>query len=232
MITDTALFIIARNDEEWLEECIDTLLNRTIGYFDFLFVDNACTDNSADYSEYADYVITFTEEQSLVHALNAAYSFLLSYSQYSYFGIIHPDMKFPNPEWLVQLKHEMEIYPFIGRHCASMQLNLLTHNAPGAEGANLTRREVLQIVGLYDETYRGIGGYEDWDYHRRMTQYGFETWTSAKSKVWHHTMGTRGKLWTLEDQLANAEYYERKWGDTKQIVTVKELKECLSQSNS
>lgn len=152
------------------------------------------------------------DSRPLAEALNEGFDHFRRLG-FDYIGWVHPDMRFDDPEWLAALVRELRSWPRVGKVCAAnTRDNVPTELIDGHEQCYLIRREVLDEIGLFDEGYVGIGGYEDWDIHRRMVNAGWRVCISPHAKVFHAGMGTRSKRDTTADQVANAHRYQEKWG--------------------
>jgi hypothetical protein len=131
-----------------------------------------------------------------------------------YIGWIHPDMRFNDPEWLKGLLHELRCWPKVGKVCAANTRDPIPEDViDGHEQCYLIRASVLREIGLFDEGYIGIGGYEDWDMNRRIVNAGHRVVITPRSQVFHEGMATRSKRDTNAEAQANAARYEAKWGD-------------------
>jgi hypothetical protein len=152
---------------------------------------------------------------SLATALNTCFRRLLS-DGYEYIGWIHPDMRFGDPEWLTGLLHELRCWPKIGKVCAANTRDTLPGGMiDGHEQCYLIRSSVLREIGLFDEGYVGIGGYEDWDMNMRVLNAGYRVVITPRSRVFHEGMATRSRRDTTAEAIANAEYFRAKWGSDK-----------------
>jgi len=88
----------------------------------------------------------------------------------------------------------------------------------GQEQAYLIRRGILFRIGLFDEKFIGIGGYEDWDMNNRIRQEGLKVVIVPRSKVWHKGMQTRSRRDTSAEQIYNAGVYQTKWKSHKESI--------------
>ncbi len=158
------------------------------------------------------------DDQSLARALNEGFDHFRRQG-YDYIGWVHPDMRFDDPEWLNSLLLEMRMWPRVGKVCAANTRDPLPAQLiDGHEQCYIIRRSVLDEVGLFDEGYVGIGGYEDWDLNRRIVNAGWRVCISPRARVFHAGMGTRSKRDTTADQIANGERYRSKWGTDRAPV--------------
>ncbi|MHA1225128.1 MAG: glycosyltransferase family 2 protein [Candidatus Hodarchaeales archaeon] len=76
----------------------------------------------------------------------------------------------------------------------------------------LTKKEIMDKVGLFDENFK-IGFGEDRDYWRRIRKAGYETYRTHKTRVFHQGNVTIGKIENRRKYtFANREYLKQKWG--------------------
>lgn len=151
-------------------------------------------------------------DDSLTVSLNKGFSHFRDRG-FDYIGWVHPDHRFDDPEWLNGLVAELRSWPKVGKVCAANTRDVLPERMiDGHEQCYLIRRLVLDEVGLFDEGYRGIGGYEDWDLNRRIINAGWRVVITPQSRVFHAGMTTRSQRDTDDDARANAAYYAEKWG--------------------
>lgn len=134
---------------------------------------------------------------------------------FDYIGWVHPDMRFDDSEWLTSLVSELRCWPKIGKVCAANTRDPLPDRLiDGHEQCYIVRRLVLDEIGLFDEAYTGIGGYEDWDMNRRILNAGYRVCISPRARVYHAGMQTRSKRDTDDDARQNASRFIEKWGST------------------
>ncbi len=161
---------------------------------------------------YALFSVPVEPGSSLAASLNRGFREALA-ADCEYVGWIHPDMRFNDPEWLTGLLHEFRCWPKIAKACAANTRDALPETMiDGHEQCYLIRASVLREIGLFDEGYIGIGGYEDWDMNQRCINAGYRVVITPRSKVFHEGMATRSKRDTTPEQQANATYFETKWG--------------------
>jgi hypothetical protein len=150
--------------------------------------------------------------ESLANALNAAFRYWLDLGC-EYIGWVHPDMRFDDADWLAGLLHELRCWPRIGKVCAANTRDPSPKGIiDGHEQCFLIRSSVLREIGLFDEGYVGIGGYEDWDMNQRVLNAGYRVVVTPRSKVFHEGMATRSRRDTTAEAIANANHYREKWG--------------------
>jgi GT2 family glycosyltransferase len=224
------LLLITKNDEENLRKMLSTL-EETINYPTYICVADMCsTDDSPlvfiDWFEsqsnpyiYDAVVLYRPEDESLTKTMNAGFRHIMSRQECNYIGWIHPDMEFREASWLSELIDVLQAHPEIGKVCSyntrdswPMSEDLME----GQEQCYLIRRGILFKIGLFDEAFIGIGGYEDWDMNNRIKQEGFKVVIVPRSKVWHKGMATRERMDTTTEQIYNSEIYKKKWLSSKE----------------
>lgn len=221
-VEKVGLILITYNDEKYIEDCLGTL-GLTMAYpkFEVLILDLGSTDRTpqiaAGYEDILEMELWALEPQEeimpLAECLNVGLDFFRVRHDIQYIGWIHPDMRFDDRNWLHELWAEMHKYEKIGKICSANTRDVIPEKMhPGQEQCYIMRKDIVNKVGLFDEGFKGIGGYEDWDYNRRILNHdGYKVMITPRSKVWHKGMGTREKRDTTKDQVANAGYYHKKW---------------------
>jgi len=223
------LVLITYNDADNLKECLASLLSSKLagGYqnFEILAIDMGSTDDTVTYLDNyaADLNIEVYETGELLplaQTLNFGFSSFRQRHDITYVGWIHPDMLFDHTDWLAQLVQDLASHPKIGKiSAANTRDNPPTDFIPGHEQCFIIRKEILNYIGLFDEGYVGIGGYEDWDMNRRILMHDdYKVMISPNAKVFHAGMATRSRRDTTADQIANANYYHNKWGTSEPAV--------------
>jgi len=159
--------------------------------------------------------------ESLTETLNYGFRYLLSRQECEFLGWIHPDMEFEEG-WLSQLVATIMCQSNLGKVSS---YNTRDNNLPqeeniyeGQEQCYLIPKWVLLKIGLFDERYLGIGGFEDWDMNNRIRQEGLGVVIQPRSRVKHLGMGTRGKRDTSFFEQYNLTQYENKWKTDKETV--------------
>lgn len=221
------LVLLTYNDEEYLEACLSTLnqtnTNKTIE-FEVLAIDCNSTDKSRDkLFEWADKgsfelnVVQSEEYTSLAEALNYGFDHFRMQEKFRYVGWIHPDMEFVQENWLYNLWQELQDHEEIGKICSANFRDQMPDQLIAAqEQCFILRKDILHKIGLFDEGYVGIGGYEDWDMNRRIMLHSgpaghYKVMVTPISWCFHKGMGTRSKRNTTDQQIANARHYFDKW---------------------
>lgn len=222
------LLLITYNDAENLEKMLPTL-EATLDYPTVIHViDMGSTDCSvkiiADWYELQnntnliDLSIDKRDKlESLAKTMNSGFKYLMSRQECNMIGWIHPDAIYEKG-WLSQLVSSLQCYTEIAKICSNNSrdgYSALETPYPGHEQIYIIRRGTLFKIGLFDESFIGIGGYEDLDLNRRIIQEGWKVAIDPNSNVNHLGMGTRSKRNTSQEQMHNRGVYYAKWGDTK-----------------
>lgn len=213
--------LLTKDDAEILPGALQSLRG-TFGHFDVAAFDMRSSDDSVmvlsqEASEHrAGGQLTLAGilswDTPLAEALNLGFRYLLE-AGYDFIGWIHPDMRFDDPHWLEGLLHEMRCWEQLGKVCAANTRDTLPADlVDGQEQCYLIRRSVLEEIGLFDERFVGIGGYEDWDMNQRILNAGYRVAITPRAQVFHKGMATRSRRDTTSEQIANAAYFESKWG--------------------
>jgi GT2 family glycosyltransferase len=133
-------------------------------------------------------------------------------------GWVHPDMKFED-KWLSELVAAFEKYPEAGKVCSwnpcTQGEPLSDKPMPGHQQAYIIRKSVLFQIGLFNEEYLAVGGWEDIDMNRRILLDGFRVLIIPSSRVWHPGMSTRSLTDHSKAASYNTKLYRKKWGDSK-----------------
>lgn len=151
----------------------------------------------------------------LSRALNIGAEWLIR-GEASYILHIHPDMLFPQHDWITTMVEYLQRNPDIGKLAADWtHLNL--GDREGNQCPWMMPTSVIQEVrdkyGYYfDPEFLGIGGSEDWDLNARLIQMGYRVTITSDVLVEHEGMGTRSRHDTNQDALHNRGYYVTKWG--------------------
>jgi glycosyltransferase involved in cell wall biosynthesis len=181
-----SVVIPCRNGEAYLEECLNSALDQTYADFEIIVIDNRSTDRSVAIAR------TFGEKVRVVAedriGLSRARNRGLSEAQGEYIqfldcdDLLHPEKLRKQVEYL-QANRECgvvysrcqyfndvwpsKLYPvrFI-REARDLIAALFAHNIMPVHAA-LTRRSVIESIGLYDETMPAL---EDWDYWYRAAK--------------------------------------------------------------
>lgn len=227
------ILLITYNDSQELEYMLPTFED-TVDYPTYLhIIDEGSTDDSVQIcTSWIDKctnpkIIDVHLEQngkleSLTKAMNRGFRSIMARQECEYIGWAHGDMRFEWAGWLSGLVQAMS-FPEVGKvssyntrdHGYALDTNMLYE---GHEQCYLIKRGVLYQVGLFDEQYLGIGGYEDWDLNNRIRNDGFKTIITTNSQVYHAGMGTRGKRDNTFAAQYNKEYYTKKWGKCEESL--------------
>jgi glycosyltransferase involved in cell wall biosynthesis len=221
------LLLITYNDAEYLPSMIRSL-EETVDYPTHIqVIDMGSTDKTIDFlHQWVDKINTplnfkihsidlscWSKLESLTKTMNNGFMSLMSRQECGYIGWIHPDMLFEHG-WLTELIATLQVHPEIGKICSfnTREGRPSTEEIfEGQEQAYIIRRGTLLQVGLFDESYIGIGGYEDWDMNNRIRREGLKVAITPNSLVWHQGMGTRGKSDTSFFEAYNRAVYKKKW---------------------
>jgi GT2 family glycosyltransferase len=91
----------------------------------------------------------------------------------------------------------------------------------------IIRREAIPEGG-YDENY-GMGGYDDWDFWKRVRDNGWETAYTNRSSYQHFGSWTLSKVPESEKGQANGEYFKKKHGKYAEDIWNKLYPEQMKQ---
>jgi len=227
------LLLITYNDKENLERMLLSL-EATIDYPTVLYIaDMGSTDGTYDLlidwqqkmfainPYFKDIIIqAWPNLESLTKTMNVGFKSLMSRQECDFIGWIHPDMLFESC-WLSELVATLDYHPEIGKACSFNTRDgwpVSEEIKEGQEQAYLIRRGILFRIGLFDEKFIGIGGYEDWDMNNRIRQEGLKVVIVPRSKVWHKGMQTRSRRDTSAEQIYNAGVYQTKWKSHKESI--------------
>jgi GT2 family glycosyltransferase len=229
------LLLITYNDAENLKPMLSSL-EQTIDYPTIIHViDMGSTDDTLytltrwerGFLEFPnDEIKAITIEkrdslEALAVVQNAGFKALMSRQECEYIGWIHPDMFFEEG-WLKELVATLIYRPEIGKICSFNTRNGGPNSLDiiaGQEQAYIMRRGLLLNIGLFDEDFIGIGGYEDWDMNNRIRRESLKVAITPLSRVLHKGMGTRERRDTSKEQIHNAGVYYKKWGTYKEWIS-------------
>lgn len=220
------LVLLTVDDAEILPKCLDSLaLTSTPPEFSIIAIDINSSDNSVELlqefqqSSGIEMDIVGTDEYvSLAEALNFGFDHFRQIEAFEYVGWIHPDMEFIQPEWLQVLWQELQDHEDIGKiSAANFRDPLPTELIPGHEQCYILRKDILHKIGLFDERFVGIGGYEDWDLNKRIMMHSgpagpYKVMITPNAYCQHTGMATRSRRDTRPEQVQNGQYYYQKWG--------------------
>jgi len=191
-------------DKDNIQPALDNL-EETLDYPVLLYI--AVTSGIGFRTKLPHVVHTFELGESLTVTMNRAYKYLMG--ECEYVGWFHPDMR-AQKNWLSSLVRGMRAE--VGKLSAYNPL-YSSGDEPeefhGQEQCYIIRSKVLEEIGLFDERYIGIGGYEDWDMNNRLTSAGYGVLITKKSTVNHVGMETRkGRL---HDEKHNYDLFHSLW---------------------
>lgn len=220
------LVLLTMDDAEILPKCLETLAEtETPPEFTVIAIDINSSDNSVEIlQEYQkagaiDMEIVGTEEYaSLAEALNFGFDHFRQAEAFEYVGWIHPDMQFIQSTWLKNLWQELQDHEDIGKiSAANFRDQMPDQLIPGHEQCYILRKDILHKIGLFDERFVGIGGYEDWDLNKRIMMHSgpagaYKVMITPNAWCHHDGMATRSRRDTRPEQVQNGQYYFQKWG--------------------
>lgn len=218
------LVLLTYNDASNLPTALAGLARTKQVYsnFEVIAIDMGSTDNSVELmDEYVDIIGLDIYETGellpLASTLNFGFNIFRQRHDIQYIGWVHPDMRFDDALWLSCLVDDLRSRPRIGKICAAnTRDNVPADYLVGHEQCYILRKEILNSIGLFDEGYKGIGGYEDWDMNLRIMNHdNYKVMISPRALVYHEGMATRSRRDTTADQIHNAQYYHNKWGTDK-----------------
>jgi len=144
---------------------------------------------------------------------------------------LHPDMRFPEVDWLGKLIKHFDAHPDVGKLHPDL-IEAPEGDRPGNQCPWVIPTEVLKKLQLeimngrkfpgdpsykqrgwwYDEGYALCAGKEDWDLNKRILDLGYKVWITGDTKISHRSMGTRSRKdnsWAVN---VNYPLYQKKWG--------------------
>lgn len=230
--------LFTKNQLDDTKQSLKSLEDHTNIPYKLIVVDNASSDNTVTYLTTNGYaVIANKEDTDGTVRLNQGLRYLLADPSVEYIGFIHNDMLY-YPKWLERLLDHLNRTSLIGKLSPESLHEYGNHpDFPDdpefperfmAQNQNIyypanacpwiMPRKVVEEVGLFDEGFIRVGGYEDWDYNNRILQKGYQVMITRGSAVWHPMNGTRSKYDESEATRINQGYYYYKWGTFKEIV--------------
>jgi len=220
--------VIKSGDEGvWFaEHCFERIRKFTKLPYELILIDNGSVDGKELLKKYADVLIT--NENNLGFAKGCNQGFRISKGEW--IACVNNDI-FVWEGWLEALIKTFEDNADCGVSMPALMKQVrrggealkiekidLSNNfdkyGKGAEFGScwLTKKEILDKVGLFDENFQ-IGFGEDRDMWRRMRKAGYETYRTHKTRVFHQGNVTMGKIENRHQYtLPNREYLKQKWG--------------------
>ena len=201
--------IIRDSDEQvWFaKHCFERLAKHTKLPYELILIDNGCLNDKDLLKEYADVLITNEENLGFAKGCNQGFRA----AKGEWILCMNNDI-FVWDGWLEALIKTFEdnqncgvAMPALmkqtkdGKEALKLQEIDLSNNfdkyGPGAEFGScwLTKKSILEEVGLFDENYK-IGFGEDRDLWRRMRLAGYETYRTHQTRVFHQGNVTMGKI--------------------------------------
>ena len=214
------IILTTMNQLELTKKALKSLYEHTSD-FELVVIDNCSTDGTIEYIKEQNIpIISFEKNTSLTEALNTGirYFFDKEYET-NFYDIcwIHNDMTFYDG-WLDALKNYLKDHKDCGRVASHNMRDPLAPERPGNELPFLIRGHILKKIGLFDERYIGIGGWEDQDLNKRILDEGFSVMITPESKVFHTGMATRKLRNTDTEANYNAGIYYQKWRQYQPFV--------------
>jgi GT2 family glycosyltransferase len=225
------LLLITYNDEENLAPMLQSLA-ATVDYPTIIYhIDMGSTDCSAEivpawFCECKNDMIKecttvkWDKLESLSYTMNIGFAYLMGRQECSYIGWAHSDMKFEYG-WLSQLVAYLKGDFGLGKACSFNTRDGFPQTEElidGHEQCYLIPKNVLLQIGLFNEEFIGIGGFEDWCLNNRIRKEGFRVVIVPTSLVYHKGMGTREKRDTTAEQIYNRVVYQKIWGTTEEWI--------------
>lgn len=213
------------NGMEFMQICLDSLLNQTYGKMPIIVVDNGSTDGSLEYVKetYPQVqVIALPENTGFCHAVNIGIKSVNT----PYVILLNNDTE-SAPDFVEKLlkgiKEQKKAFSCAAKMIQFQNRNLLDdagnyYNALGwafargkgkdvsrydrpdkifaaCAGAAIYKREVLEQIGLFDEEH--FAYLEDIDIGYRARIQGYQNWYLPDAKVFHIGSGTSGSRYNL-----------------------------------
>jgi len=203
----------------------------------FLVVDSGSTDGTVEYFQekmvkvFGPHIPEYYPTKHMCQALNAGIKMYLGYDPdtkeftqrdyVNYIGWIHPDMTFPQTQWLPELVKVCKENPEYGKLSPDEWQFNLAEDRPGNGCPWIMPVSVLLELwekdGTFlDENFKYTQNYDDWDLNRRVINMGYKVMITPRAKIKHEGMGTRKEHQDPKYRRAayhNAAYYTKKWGD-------------------
>lgn len=200
--------IVPDGDEElWFAEHCFERIKRYTKDFELILIDNGSVHGQELLKKYADILITNDSNLGFGKACNQGfrratgkYICCMNNDIFVYEGWLealirtfddNPDCGVVMPALMKQTKR--------GDEALKIEKPDLTQNydryGKGAEFGScwLTKKEIMDKVGLFDENFR-VGFGEDRDYWRRIRQIGLDTYRTHKTRVFHQGNVTMCKI--------------------------------------
>jgi glycosyltransferase involved in cell wall biosynthesis len=176
-----SVILTTLNEEDFIENAIDAIVNQTFQDFEIIVVDGGSTDSTCEIiRSYDDDRITLVERQGLAHSpsLNVA----IDIAKRKYIAKVDPD-DISRPERLQKQVQYLDDHPEVGvlgvayhvedrirgetytRHCPTDDATIrreMTKYIPILHSGVMFRREAVVEAGLYDATIDDIEDLELW----------------------------------------------------------------------
>lgn len=217
------LILTTFNDMPEAGEAYNSLILTHAEYpFDLVVVDAGSSDDTVDFfcASQAERVIQ--QECHLSEALNLGIDHFIGRGV-NYIGWVHPDMEFPQTDWLrimvTILAGDRSIGKLGADSLGRCGEDLRSGNTCPWVCPTKTLGALRDRDGFcFDEQFVFCGGYEDWDLNRRIIQAGQSVLITSQAQIQHESMVSRNKPREGVSDYhnagrINAEKYTEKWGD-------------------
>lgn len=219
------------NKPDLTRDCLGAIYGRTHMPFNLILIDNGSDDDTRVFLE------TFRKDHgnaSLIRndknlgwikALNQG----IAASKSPYICAMNNDALVRNDGWLSKMILVAQSAPDIGLINPEFEVKKKVHNAPYIEVdfcrgyCILIKREVVDRIGLFDESY-GMGYYDDDDYSVRAIRAGFRCVRVSDVLVEHLKDTTFSDFFTEDKRRAmhekNKKLFYSKWGDRLNLLFI------------
>jgi GT2 family glycosyltransferase len=219
------------NQLEFTKRCVESILANSPEQFEFLIIDNASTDGTAEYLEELEKTSTlFTILRNQVNkGVSASWNQGVRAARHNIVCIINNDIEVLTQSWITQLQktlksndHNRWVCPRTCYDKNKQHMYRKTHyeqlpynwNNPDHYVVGccfMCPKSVFTELGEFDEGFE-IRYYEDLDYLARILSAGLKVQMCIYALV-YHAVGTTSRKATGGDN--NYKYYEQKWGKTR-----------------
>jgi len=216
-----SIIILNWNSCGLLERCLELVKLNTCGIpYEIIVVDNGSANNSIEYIKSLDCKKIFNKENK---GFPAGVNQAIRMTKDTDVCLLNVDAEVQEG-WLEKMYETMIKHPCAGmvgplgnriksghQREGYVSNDTITPNLYGY--CMLIMRELIDKIGLFDEIYGPIGGYEDNDYGIRAKLAGYELYISAKSLVKHeaHQVYKINGLDNYENDRINREKYLNKF---------------------
>lgn len=191
-----SLYIPTKNSGEYLEKCIDSVLNQTLKVDDFFIVDDGSSDNTVRIAKRFRIKVVKNEKGGLANSRSLAFKS----AKNDYVAALDSDCA-AYPDWIEMLVKDIHagvagvggknvesgggyLDQWRKQHMSQNWGNEKTANPEFLFGCNtLFRKSIIKKVGLYNPKYKT--NYEDVDISKRLKQKGYMLIYEPKAIVEH-----------------------------------------------